>query len=333
MRIINDIHIGAVRTGGTTPQSSLALRNWILQEFEVLVSSTISRDLCILGDLFDSHTVSSVDLSATFRILNQWCKDNPDYNLLLVRGNHDINSDSSKISSFDALGNIMQAVHSNVMVVNEPILHKQDTYIIPHLANQTLLDEALKQVPDVRYLLVHANYDNHFAKESDHSLNISKEQAEAVPAEYIIFAHEHNSRIELAGKVVIPGNQIPTSISDCLKKSKNYTTLYNGQAPELHSVWYSDYYEEVDWKEATPSNAKFIRIVGEATAEQAPDVANAVAKYRKTSQAFVVGNAVKMTSQTKEILPSLESVQGFDVMKTLKELLTESELKIIEDIL
>ena len=161
MRILNDIHIGAVRTGGTTPQSSLALRNWILQEFEVLVSSTMSQDLCILGDLFDSHTVSSVDPSATFRILNQWCKDNPDYSLLLVRGNHDINSDSSKISSFDALGNIMQAVHSNVVVVNEPILHKHGIYIIPHLANQTLLDEALKQVPDVQYLLVHANYDNH----------------------------------------------------------------------------------------------------------------------------------------------------------------------------
>lgn len=328
MKILNDVHIGAARSGGTTPASASALRAWVLEQFRTEVAATTS-DLCILGDLFDSHTIPSADIAETFNILNLWCINNPNSKLILVRGNHDINPDSSKLSSFDMLSSILSTVHLNVLPIQAPTLY-QNCYIIPHLQNQTQLDEALQDVPSVQYLLVHTNYDNNFAKESDHSLNISKEQASAAPVQHIIFAHEHQSRTDLQGKVVIPGNQVPTSISDCLGGKRQWVEL-TGAEPILHDVENPHTYVELDWASAEPVDVHFVRLVGTAEAGQAADVANTVAKYRRNSQAFVVGNAVKVASDKVDSV-SVESVQGFNVMETLKELLTKDELKIIESL-
>ena len=99
----------------------------------------------------------------------------------------------------------------------------------------------------------------------------------------------------------------------------------------MHDVENPHTYVELDWASAEPVDAHFVRLVGTAEAGQAADVANTVAKYRRNSQAFVVGNAVKVASDKVDSV-SVESVQGFNVMETLKELLTKDELKIIESL-
>lgn len=328
MKIINDIHIGTARVGGTTPTSSYALRKWVIDRFGELLES-VNEDLCILGDLFDGHTIPISDLLATYRLLDAWCYNNKPNKLILVRGNHDINTDSSKLSSFDALCELLEMGQDNVITVISPTRYK-NCYILPHARNQVVFNEWLKGVPDTKFLLVHANYDNHFAKESDHSLNISNEQAAVCKAEFIVFAHEHQTRTMLDGKVVIVGNQIPTSIADCLGGAKFMASLTN--KPELIAVDNGNVYEAFDWRNPSITDAKFVRFVGECSSAEAADMANCIARYRQTSDAFVVGNAVKIVDESRNEL-DLQFVSGFNVIDALKELLSEDHYKIVESVL
>ena len=64
--------------------------------------------------------------------------------------------------------------------------------------------------------------------ESDHSLNVGVEQAQGLIERgwKLVFAHEHQQRTALDGNVVIIGNQIPTSVADCLgNDSKQFATI------------------------------------------------------------------------------------------------------------
>ena len=332
MIILNDLHIGAVRGAGTTPVSALALRQHLLAEF-VRILDSINEDLIILGDMFDSYNIPVSDLIASYAALVNWLDKG--HRLVLVTGNHDLSTDSSKLSSFEGLACMLE-IHTkgkNYQFVKEPV-QIDNMYIIPHLRNQDLLDMALSKVPKTDYLLVHCNYHNFFTRESDNSLNISEEQAIAAPVKQIIFAHEHNARTALKDKVFICGNQIPTSIADCLSKEDKYMTRISDSGVERVVVWESKLnYAELDWRELSDCEAPFIRIVGACVPEEAADMANAIAGYRKRSKAFVVGNAVKVQSmESAQELATLEDIEKFSILDILKEYLTETEYEKIESL-
>lgn len=331
MIIISDLHLGCVRSAGATPTSALALRSSMLAQFDSLLSK-IDEDLIILGDMLDTYNVPMQDLIAAYVSLIKWL--NKGHKLTAVIGNHDISTDSSKLSSFQALGKMLE-IHTkgvNYQFVDKPT-QVDNCYIIPHLINQDLFDMAMKSVPKTDYLLVHCNYNNHFAKESDHSLSLSEEQAITAPVKHIVFAHEHHTRTALKGKVFIPGNQIASSIADCLGGHDKFMTRLSDK-PELIKVWDSaENYAELDWRELTDCQAPFVRIVGQASALEAADMANAIASYRKRSEAFVVSNAVKISgSEEVESLSSLEDIKKFNIMEILQDFLTDDEYKIIENL-
>lgn len=106
------------------------------------------------------------------------------------------------------------------MVMGEmSYLPEYHTAIVCHLPNQALFDDAIESLfplPDLAYVCLHCNYDNHFAQQSDHSLNLSAEVAQRFAQQHthLIFAHEHQQRD--FSHVHIIGNQIPSSIADCL---------------------------------------------------------------------------------------------------------------------
>ncbi len=60
LRVINDTHIGAIRSAGTTAASQLALRKHILERFQKLLPA--AGDLLINGDLFDSFSAPMNDV-------------------------------------------------------------------------------------------------------------------------------------------------------------------------------------------------------------------------------------------------------------------------------
>ena len=330
MIVIHDLHLGVQRSAGTTPASATALTVWMQQQFDSILDR-VNEDLVILGDLFDTYQVSLRTVLATYTSLSDWLRKG--HNLCLIPGNHDLSTDSSKLSSFQFLAQLLLE-HPNVTYHSGGGFIADGVYAISHVTNQDLIDMELAKVPKCKYLLLHCNYDNNFAKASDHSLNISREQCENLPADVVFFAHEHYYREELRGKVFIAGNQFPSSVSDCLHKTDKFMTRL-ADKPERLMTWAKKGYAEIDWRLPEESDAQFIRFVGHCKPDEAAEMANVIAAYRRSSDAFVITNAVKVGEDTEGAeleLASLEAINKFNVMDALKEYLSVEDVKILESL-
>lgn len=336
LTIINDTHLGVNRVAGTTPRSALALRDYALTSFERLVNE--ARPLCILGDLFDQYTVPNSDFLMTYQILHNHCASGTP--LYLVAGNHDLSKDSSRMSSFELLGRLLTAQFPNAVLLMEPGWVQPGIWVIPHCINQDRFDDALANVPEgTKFLLLHANYNNFHAEQADHSLNVSEAQALELVNRGIklIFAHEHQYRTALDGAVLVIGNQIPSSVADCLGPSRKFLlSVENGEANLEEVMKVDEVFERRDWRLlGTPplsEDSRFIRVEGEASAAEAADVVSAIAKYRARSDALVITNAVKIEGiEAVEALPeSLESAKAFDVLGAILETLDPPERTVVK---
>lgn len=338
MIIINDLHIGASRVAGTTVSSRVALKQSLLDGFKQLLEANWSKDICILGDLFDTSKVDMADWVEVFKLLNDHASTAGSGNIYLVPGNHDLSKNSGNVSSFSALADLLVDIQpESIRIVSSPrwVNKLGGIYAIPHMVNQEEFDAALKEVPECTYLLVHCNYDNKFAQQSDHSLNLSKEQAEALPVKHIIFAHEHQQKEALGGKVQVIGNQLISSISDCLgNETKRYAEI-TAEGLKYHTYQQvSDQFCELDWCRLDDAKHQFIRVVGSAKEEEAAEVAQAISKFRDKSDALVISNAVKIgaSALTEESLEdALRDVQGFNVVAALRSLIADEKMLAMFD--
>jgi len=332
LTILNDVHIGVQRSAGTTPISAWNLRQQVLHQFALRIDE-VPSDLMILGDLFDSISVPTADFLRTFEILHGWLGQCEYMTLFLVAGNHDAPKTDTTLSSFQLLGRLLSGLHRNIKIIEQPTMTPYG-YVVPHVSNQDRFDAALAKVPPCEVLYLHCNFDNKFAAQSDQSLNLSQEQAEACPAKHIVIAHEHQTR--KIDKVWIPGNQIVTSVSDCLgSDAKRWTIVENGQ-PRLEKLYdIQEVFEQMPWDALTESDKPFIRVVGQAAAVQASEVVSAISVYRRQSSALVITNAVKVLAEdgSQVFERSLESVKAFDVMAALKEFLKPEEFSVVEGVL
>jgi hypothetical protein len=162
------------------------------------------------------------------------------------------------------------------------------------------------------------------AAQTDHSLNITKEQCAALEAsgvKHLIFAHVHQQGTHPNG-VLIVGNQFPTSVSDCLNNtSKRCLEIENGVIRERVTWEDKGSYFEVDWSrlDQIPEDAQFVRVKGEATDEQAAAVLEGISQLRKKHSAFVISNAVVVNGRSLDVssLEAIEQVQAFDVTEFL----------------
>lgn len=329
LQILNDVHIGAIRSGGTTPSTALALRKKLLDDFQKLLPKR--KDLMLLGDLFDKANIPLADVLETYKILSNWLEENPDNWLFNVAGNHDLSGSSNVLSSFQFLGALLKhSFPDRYMHIEEPA-YTPHGYVIPHLRNQDLFDLALDQAPAGKVLFVHANFESPFAQHSDQSLNFTREQVEK--AKLVVCAHEHQARS--LKNVEIPGNQIASSVSDWLgAKTKRFLSLDETGFYYTECARNFDEFIVQDWRDLEDTGHIFVRVEGSATAEQASEVVTAINRFRKTSAALVITNAVKIVSENSEVdfESTLSEVQGFNVMDALKSFLTAEELKIIESL-
>jgi metallophosphoesterase superfamily enzyme len=334
LTVISDLHLGAIRSSGTTPTTQWALRQHLLQEFAGLLP--VEGDLLINGDLADTGNIAISDVLKTYEILSDWLEAHPSSKLYNSAGNHDKNKTSNVLSSFQFLGKLLSRNFPERYVHIEQPTMTPYGYVIPHLVNQDVFDAALAATPKCEYVFLHANYDNFFAKQADQSLNVSKEQAAALPCKTVIFGHEHHAR--RLGKVLIPGNQLATSVSDWLSAGDKYKVVIRGgfgvhfEATALRD----QEFVEMSWRDLQPTGHKFIRVNGSATQEEAHEVVNAIAAFRRTSEAFVITNAVQIESVeglSADFESTLEAAKGFDVIKCLLDTLDAEERVVVEGLL
>lgn len=338
--VISDVHIGAQRSAGTTPASALLLRRGLLFGFQQLLERANGCDLLINGDLFDATNIALMDLYAAMHIAGDWLARNPEGTIYLPPGNHDLSKNSETFSSFDFFANYLRTEYgARVVVPREACkMFDRSAWIVPHMPNQDLFDLELKKIPPCDYLFLHCNFDNKFAAQADHSLNLSPEMAQMLLAKWIVIGHEHQAKTALDGKVRIIGNQIPSSVADCLGNATKWALKILSDNHHWIETWYAEEsFAQVDWKdlrEIDNSPTEFIRVTGDATAAEASAVVTAIAKFRQKSSSLVITNAVLIDGHdASEMEVSLEQIQAFDVMTELLGFLNDRERAVVTRLL
>lgn len=326
--ILNDIHVGTNRVAGSTPASAAALKQFTLKNLAGFLAG-IEEDVIIVGDTFDAWQVPLTDVLKTYEIFKEFLSRG--HKLVIQAANHDLSTDSTKLGSLQFLMELLKGYTNLQFVISEGAWVGEGMYCVPHLRNQDVFEMELAKVPKCEVLFLHANLDNGFAAQSDNSLNVSREQLEELPAKLVYFGHEHHAR--KLGKAFVGGVQWPTSVSDCLDRKDKFAYRLTGAELTPIKTWDSTDFIDMPWNALTDTSAKFIRISGTAKPEEATAATEAVANLRRTSQAFVITNAVQVGTDEdlqQASLQSLEAVQAFDVMAALKEVLTKEEYAVIE---
>lgn len=338
MKIINDTHLGVSRQSGTTPESRRALAEFQLSQFEAELNTNDS--VMILGDLFDKANVDLSVVWRTFKILSDYLEENTKKHFVyLVKGNHDASNTWGKMCSLDLLAEMLDKFHPDSTVyITEPYDLSPTVRVIPHLPNQDTFDLEIKRADEegVCTLLLHCNYDNPFAADKDHSLNITKEQASLFGC--LIIAHEHTLRdIDLGNTLVhVLGCQAPTSVADCKNSDRFTSTTFDPRSGCIDRTEVLDIgslYSEIDWQELDEEQAVlFIRITGNATAEQAGKATQAVSKFRKKSNAYVITNAIKIEGLTSEedLEHATEEISSLNITQLLYDQLKPWQVSAIK---
>ena len=316
------------------------MREYLLRKFaEHLL---LGDNVLINGDLFDTYQIPMIDLLKTHQIICAWLSQKITRRICLVPGNHCLSKASHNLSSFELMSRLLQGQFGEQVKYAQGGVWAQDgVYVISHVPNQELFDLEIDRVPDgVKFLMLHANFDSVFACAADHSINLSREQAKKLKARGItmVLGHEHQGRELMGGKVVIAGNQVPSSVSDCLshgdaqKGGTKRATLLNPDdgTYQFVTTWTPDdaegWYATIDWRELKDVQEEgrgFIRVEGAALAAEASDVIKAISSFRQRSKSFVVTNAVKVeqVEGLSDIADSIEDVRGVNVVELLLEML------------
>lgn len=318
--IISDTHFGLTRKTGVTAESLVQYENDKIYDLALLMAQHEDKEVIIAGDLFDSNRVAlHVVLQVATALLAHPKK------VWVIAGNHDLSKNTLKMSSLTFMAEWLKMHSTNVEVVFEPTIIFDQSWknnglmLVPHMSNQTLFDEVI-EATETDALITHCNYENNFAVEKDHSLNLTKAQAKKF--KMVISGHEHNART--ISNVHMIGSFTPCNVGEAaVQKQSNIlnpaTLLLAPMITGLHG------YEEIHWKNLNgPVLVGFLKIVGEATAAEAPTVLSKIAALRKASPSscYMIQNAVTVESIE---LGDLEgaSFESVDTMELLGNILSD----------
>jgi len=324
------------------------LRKYLRDSLSLLLATVEDNEVTVNGDLFDGFTVDVNEVVFAYELFADWMRVNDRNVLNLCRGNHDWNPRGDKLSSFHLLchflkarfGDRVQVFDKGFSVISGLI------YSIPHMPNQELFNIEIEKAIDSTplpgsYLLLHCNYKNGFAENSDHSLNINDDQVGALMRAgwTLVLGHEHQGYSLRGGRIVVVGNQFPSSIADCLGENRKFALRIKDDGNyESVETWESDgNFLEIDWHELdSVQDAKFIRVTGTASAEESATVVGAIATLRQKHDAFVITNAVKVAGHAiaeEATMASLENVRSYNVMDAIMSQLDDEEQAVVRDIL
>ena len=353
--VINDIHLGVSRTGGTTAESAAALREYAHKQFSKLLDLAETENanaVFINGDLADQYNLPLSGALEIYSALDEWMDGNPFKDLVIACGNHDLSKDSSRLGTVEFVGALLKMKYPDrFTLVTKPQAFSDRIYVIPHVTNQDVFDLELSRVPDgTKYLLLHCNYDNKFAADAEHSLNLDRAAAKALKARGItlVLGHEHQGRESMGGSVVITGNQFPSSVSDCLshgdgqKDGTKRALIIEDGTHRFIPTWTPDdadgWFAKIDWRELKDVEEEgrgFVRVEGDASEAEAADVIKAISAFRQRSKSFVVTNAVKVeqAESLEDIAASIADIRNVSVLELLLEQLEPNQQVAVRKLL
>jgi hypothetical protein len=352
--VLNDLHLGVQRAGGTTWATAAELRDYALQQYKRLLRLAVPKGIkriVVNGDLTDTYDTMLAEALKLYAETADFLAQYPDIELVWAVGNHDLSKDSSKLGTVVFIGELLTMQFTNFKLVKRPEMLAHDTYVLPHVTNQDIFDLELSRVPEsAKWVFLHCNYDNTFACAADHSLNISREQAKALRKHAkIVIGHEHQGRELMSGNVIIVGNQFPTSVADCLPHgdaqadgTKHALVLDHDTGEHSYiTTWTPDdadgWFAALDWREladVVEEGRGFIRVEGEALLSESADAIKAIAAFRAKSKSFVITNAVKVEKAEglDSVAESIEDIRSTNVIELLLEYLTPEQQQVVRDL-
>lgn len=355
--VISDLHLGVQRTGGTTPTSADALRNFTHRKHANLLDLASDGDTVLVnGDLTDQFNIDLGQAIEVYAVAAECLNAKPSLKLVWSVGNHDLSKDSAKLGTVAFIGRLLEGSFPGrfkLITQAQALESHPGTWVIPHVANQDLFELELTRIPDdAKVVFLHVNLDNAMAGRADHSLNLSRDQAKALTkaGKILVLGHEHQGRTILGDKVIVVGNQFPTSVSDCLRHgdAQEDGTKYalviedNLEDMELVPTWsvkdQDGGYREVDWRDlaSIPDTAQiFVRVAGKADASEAAEVIKEISKLRQRSDAYVITNAVKVDSVDgdDELEASIEEIKAVSVIDILLSMLDEPQQAVVQELM
>lgn len=329
--IIGDVHQGLNRKTGITHQSLKEYEAAKAKALAAILFENQDKDVIIAGDLYDSSFVPSLGVVQMMNALA-----NHPQKIWVIAGNHDTAKDSTVLSSFDLTavwsGDLANDGLELVSQAKE-IEGSNGVWLLPHQVNQDVFDHSLAELAEqkAKIVITHCNYENNFAVAADHSLNMTKEQASKF--DLVISGHEHNTRA--SGNVFMVGSLFPCTVDEAgvpkqcavLDEGLNVKAFSTEQQNE-HST-----YAEVDWRQlaTTTTQAKFVKIVGVVSAEEASLVLNAIAAFRKTTKAYMVRNAVEVETLELGTTDSAD-LENVNPLQLISNILSEDHKAMLKEL-
>lgn len=355
--IFSDLHLGVQRTGGTTPTSADALRRYTHRKHRNLLDLASDGDTVLVnGDLTDQFNIDLGQAIEVYAAAAECLNAKPSLKLVWSVGNHDLSKDSAKLGTVAFIGRLLEGSFPGrfkLITQAQALESHPGTWVIPHVANQDLFELELTRIPDnAKVVFLHVNLDNAMAGQADHSLNLSRDQAKALTkaGKILVLGHEHQGRTILGDKVIVVGNQFPTSVSDCLRHgdAQKDGTKYglvieeNLEDMELVPTWsvkdQDGGYREVDWRDlgsVRDTEQIFVRVSGKADSSEAAEVIKEISKLRQRSDAYVITNAVKVDSVDgdDELEASIEEIKAVSVLDILLSMLDEPQQAVVRELM
>lgn len=329
--LISDLHLGLSRTAGITDSSLRQLEEDKLNFLSSFFSENEDKEIIIAGDLFDGNIIPLSVLLSALQVLHGHAN-----RIWILAGNHDLSKNTEVMSSFAFLRSMTDFWKgSNITMVTEPlVIEKHKIVMIPHLSNQGIFDKALSDYSNKDHTLItHCNYDNFFALNKDHALNLTQEQAQKF--KQVISGHEHATRS--VGNVHMIGSFAPCNVKEAATPKR--THLFDAITGELVQVQNLDQdyicsYSELHYSELqNPMSEEavgFIKIIGSVTAVEAPLILTQIADFRKKSAAYMIQNATVVEAVGLESFEET-SFESVDTWKALGSMLkTEHKIQLRE---
>lgn len=345
---VSDTHLGKNLKTNTTPSSRKRLQDKLYQTG--LKARQEAYEICDVvidcGDLFDKpHNTEEVIMQGI---------NLQKYTEILLSGNHDVKNLRDDVTSFSLMGDfyklnpVWESAGYNTLPVS---LDDNDkgicTYAVPHCSSQEVFEQCLAKactqanLGAVKILLLHCNYDNPFAEEKDQDLNLSKELAKNLLShfDYIFMGHEHQHATHFDGRLVIVGNQHPTSFSDV---SDRYWLEFDTETKELtkHQTYDANRYVALTLKSekgltemveelsdpdiSTYQEVDFITLSGRLPQSCAAKVNDLISLCWKTCEPIAVRNKVEFEVEYQESDEEISSLD--DLPSVIAEELDGGEL-------
>lgn len=291
--LFSDPHLGLRRTANTTPASRARLQDEGFKAVEAIYAKYGDDvNYVCLGDWFDTYSNPESVVQRAAPLISQCAYS--------MAGNHDLVNDADRSGSLQLLRNLVPDVKKSVgylpfgqVNMTQGLLlpgTDQAFHSIPHVVDQALFDQGLAQAYTEAqnnpkgsprpYLLLHCNYDNTFAGDTD--LNITRDQVKELLEVYdtIFLGHEHNPRTDFEGRLRIIGNTLPTGFGDI---SNKYVTIIDEQGKITQElIWERGVrYRFHDWAQWLPDlpdqgrldKLQFVQLDGKAALGDARNLA------------------------------------------------------------